>query len=236
MDLKIPAPRPLPAASRPVPAAAASASRAAAMTSPATTPVAPRPGLLQRVMLRLEPLPGIHQLGVWIYGWRSRPRATDQPLGNLGAVGPRLLRGAQPTAAGFGQLAAQGVDTVINLREERQAEKGTVTALGLRYVPLALTPVGPPTIAQGEAFLSAVTDPANGKVFVHCYHGADRTGAMIAIYRIAVDGWSVDRALGELPGYQFNAAKEQDKIAFVRAFAAHWAGQGEAARGRVLHR
>lgn len=226
---RLPAPRLVPMAQ-----AAPAARTTAAPTAPSQ--VATRPGLLQRIMLRLEPLPGIHQLGVWIYAWRSRPRADDPPLGNLGEVAPRLLRGAQPTAAGFGQLAARGVDTVINLREERQAERGTVTALGMRYLPLPLSPVGPPTLAQAEAFLAAVTDPANGEVFVHCYHGADRTGALVAAYRIAVDGWTVERAIAELPAYRFNAAKEQDKIRFVQDFATHWAGLGEAQRARLLHR
>lgn len=225
------APAPLPATPRTRHGAGAGEGLAAPQ------PLVPsRPGLAQRTMRLLEPLPVFHQIGVWIYAWRSRPRPTDEPLGNLGEVGPRLLRGAQPTEAGFAQLAARGVDTVINLREERQAEKAAVTALGMKYVPLPLSPVGPPTMAAAEAFLRAVTDPANGKVFVHCYHGADRTGALVAAYRIAAEGWSVDQALAELPSYRFNAAKEQDKVAFVRAFAVHWSRQDAAARAAALHR
>ena len=193
------------------------------------------PGFGHKLMRWLAGIPGIHQIGVWFFALQSRPKPTDPPLDNVGQVAPTLLRGAQPTDAGFAQLRAQGVTTVINLREERQAEQGAVRALGMTYLPMPITPVGPPTIAQGEAFLSAVTDPANGKVFVHCYHGADRTGAMIAIYRIAVDGWPVERALAELPAYRFNEQREQDKVDFVRAFASHWAAQPAAARAKVLH-
>jgi protein tyrosine/serine phosphatase len=44
-------------------------------------------------------------------------------------------------------------------------------------------------------FLQIVTDPEKVPVFVHCQHGADRTGVMAASYRIIVQGWSKDQAL-----------------------------------------
>ena len=34
-------------------------------------------------------------------------------------------------------------------------------------------------------FLQIVTDPLRQPAFVHCKHGADRTGMMCAIYRVA---------------------------------------------------
>jgi protein tyrosine/serine phosphatase len=40
-------------------------------------------------------------------------------------------------------------------------------------------------------------DPADGPVFVHCRRGADRTGTVIACYRIAHDGWQNLKALDE---------------------------------------
>lgn len=187
-------------------------------------------------MALLARVPGIHGLGLKIFGWMSKPAATDPSLGNRGTVAPTLLRGAQPDEAGFATLAREGVKTVINLREERDVEGPIVEALGMAYKPLLLTPVGAPTLAQGEAFLAAVTDPANGKVFVHCHRGSDRTGALIAIYRIAVAGASVAQALAELPAHGFRVGYEQDKVDFVRAFAAHWAGLSQAERDRVLHR
>lgn len=36
-----------------------------------------------------------------------------------------------------------------------------------------------------------------GPVFVHCRRGTDRTGALVAIYRIARNGWDTARALKE---------------------------------------
>ena len=56
-------------------------------------------------------------------------------------------------------------------------------------------------------FLRIVADPARQPVFVHCQHGADRTGMMTAIYRIAVQGWSKEDAIAEMTegGFGFHS-------------------------------
>ena len=52
-------------------------------------------------------------------------------------------------------------------------------------------------------FLKLVTNPANGPFLIHCQHGADRTGTMVAIYRIAVQGWTKQDAIKEMTGGGF---------------------------------
>jgi protein tyrosine/serine phosphatase len=66
-------------------------------------------------------------------------------------------------------------------------------------------------------FLRIVTDPSRGPVFVHCQHGADRTGMMTAIYRIAVEGWSKEDAIAEMTdgGYGFHSIWK-DLVEYVR--------------------
>lgn len=39
---------------------------------------------------------------------------------------------------------------------------------------------------------------AERPILVHCWHGADRTGAVVALYRMVVQGWSRERAIGEM--------------------------------------
>jgi protein tyrosine/serine phosphatase len=41
---------------------------------------------------------------------------------------------------------------------------------------------------------------------VHCRQGADRTGAIVALYRVVVQGWSKQKALLEMKdgGYHHN--------------------------------
>jgi hypothetical protein len=47
-------------------------------------------------------------------------------------------------------------------------------------------------------FLRIVTTPALQPVLVHCQHGSDRTGTMVAIYRIAFEGWTKEQAVDEM--------------------------------------
>jgi protein tyrosine/serine phosphatase len=55
--------------------------------------------------------------------------------------------------------------------------------------------------------LRIMVDPANRPLMVHCQHGADRTGALVALYRIVVQGWSKEKAVLEMNqgGYHHNA-------------------------------
>ena len=48
------------------------------------------------------------------------------------------------------------------------------------------------------AFLQIVADPNRAPLLVHCQHGADRTGLMSALYRVAVQGWTKEEALREM--------------------------------------
>jgi protein tyrosine/serine phosphatase len=126
-------------------------------------------------------------------------------LTNLHRVTPTLYRGAQPGDEGFAQLKALGVDTVVSLRG-LHSEREQAQAAGLGYVHIRMTAWQ----AKDEdvvAFLRAVTNPKNGTIFVHCQHGADRTGTMLAAYRIVVQGWSKAAAIREMTegGYGFHA-------------------------------
>jgi arylsulfatase len=117
-------------------------------------------------------------------------------LPNLHCVSANLYRGAQPTAEGMRTLQEMGIKTVINLRgfhSDRKEAAGT---------PLALEAISfktwHPENEDIVRFLRLVTDHPRGPIFVHCQHGADRTGLMIAIYRVAVDGWTKRDAIDEM--------------------------------------
>ncbi len=49
-----------------------------------------------------------------------------------------------------------------------------------------------------KRFLQLVRDPNNQPVLLHCKHGADRTGMMVAIYRVVEQGWSKQAAIAEM--------------------------------------
>jgi protein tyrosine phosphatase (PTP) superfamily phosphohydrolase (DUF442 family) len=122
-----------------------------------------------------------------------------QGINNFHQVDEHVYRGAQPTSEGFEYLAKIGVKTVLDLRE--QGERSTresllVTSLGMEYVNVPMTGLTPPTKSEITRILVLLESGA-GTVFVHCMRGADRTGAVIAAYRIDHDHWKSDQALKE---------------------------------------
>jgi len=66
-------------------------------------------------------------------------------------------------------------------------------------------------------FLKIVSDPNRTPAFVHCQRGADRTGTMCAIYRIAVQGWGREEAIEEMTkgGFGFYSGW-QNLINYIR--------------------
>jgi protein tyrosine phosphatase len=51
--------------------------------------------------------------------------------------------------------------------------------------------------ADVTKFFEVIDDPSAGPIFFHCRRGADRTGSFAAIYRIARQGWTEQKALNE---------------------------------------
>ncbi|HTY08217.1 MAG TPA: dual specificity protein phosphatase family protein [Candidatus Edwardsbacteria bacterium] len=134
--------------------------------------------------------------------WAQPLRAAGAP--NLHRVSGALYRSAQPTAEGFRSAAALGVKTVVNLRSFN-SDRGKLAGTGLRYQHIAMK-AWHPEREDVVRFLRIVTDSAQTPVLVHCQHGADRTGTMCAVYRIAVQGWTKEAALREMTegGYHFH--------------------------------
>lgn len=131
------------------------------------------------------------------------PRPSDwaQPIAqkglpNLHRVTGKLYRGAQPTATGFKALKELGIRTVVNLRKFH-TDKGLLKGLKMGYEEIP-APAWSVTEEDVIRFLTIATDPKRQPVFVHCQHGADRTGTMIAAWRMVVQGWTVDQALREM--------------------------------------
>jgi protein tyrosine phosphatase (PTP) superfamily phosphohydrolase (DUF442 family) len=188
-------------------------------------------------MIRLgQKAPKLRQAGYWLYGAATRYWPMGKDVDKLGPVGETVLRGAQPSLKAFEGLKEMGVTTVINLRPESDYERKVVEQLGMKYYYMPLPPLDKPTHALTIAFLRAVTDPANGMVFFHCFHGVDRTGTMAACLRIARDDWGVEEALTEMRAYKVHESGQRAKVVYLQEFADHWAALSEHARCEILHR
>ena len=126
-------------------------------------------------------------------------------VANFHQVNGNIYRGGQPTSQAWTSLKRLGVKTVIDLcgdgEHSIKAERQAVDAAGMHYVSVPMKSIRAPTDETMFKVLSVLQSSDAGPVFVHCRWGVDRTGAVIACYRIAHDGWRSQRALEEANSY-----------------------------------
>jgi protein tyrosine/serine phosphatase len=122
---------------------------------------------------------------------------------NLYRVTENIYRSGQPSAEGFRSLEALGVKTVLNLRDLHHDRLRGTALRGVRIKMRAWNPERADIVRA----LKILSDKDNGPFLVHCRHGADRTGLIMAMYRMAVQGWEREKAIEEMidGGYKFHA-------------------------------
>jgi len=130
-----------------------------------------------------------------LFGAEPAAREVVPGVRNFAVVSPVLSRGAQPTREGFEQLQGRGIRTILDLRWLHGNEK-TLAGLGLNSYRLRSKQWHPETEDVVRA-MKVIQMPEYQPVFVHCQAGMDRTGLVVAVYRILVDGWSVEDAIAE---------------------------------------
>jgi tyrosine-protein phosphatase SIW14 len=113
---------------------------------------------------------------------------------NLHRVDARLYRSGQPDAPGFQKLYDLGIRYVLNLRQfhDDQTLFGDMD-FSYHRIKINTSKMTYSQLLEGVAFIMKADAP----VLVHCLHGSDRTGTMVAAYRIAAHGWSKEKAIEE---------------------------------------
>ena len=136
---------------------------------------------------------------------QEAPKATPKvEIKNFGQMDERFFRGGQPKEDQYGQLAALGIKTVIDLREETEPySKSQAEAAGMRYVNIPMIAKKYPESSQVEQFIKLVDDPSTGKFYVHCAGSRHRTGVMGAVYRFNHYNWNFDQVYAEMKKYDF---------------------------------
>lgn len=139
-------------------------------------------------------------------------------LNNVGRVAPGVLRGAAVGKDGYATLKALGVKTVIDLRttanERKQVEAAGMTAIA---IPIEMSRDG--LREKVDRVVALLANTANQPVYVHCRHGQDRTGIVIAAYRMKQQGWSQAAAETEMQAFGFNDVWVNFKK-FIRRYGA----------------
>jgi tyrosine-protein phosphatase SIW14 len=124
-------------------------------------------------------------------------------LVNVGRVAEGIYRGADPAADdwGFRSLADLGVKTVLNLSRERDGEEALSHGIMELYEPLDF--FRNVEEARIRKLVLRLSDTNLYPIFVHCAQGCDRTGMVIACYRIE-SGWSNEDAVAEMWSFGFH--------------------------------
>jgi protein tyrosine/serine phosphatase len=154
----------------------------------------------------------------------AQPIAAGIDLPNLYRANANLYRSAQPTEDGFRLLESQvslangdrPVKTILSLRAVHACADLRPSGSPLRREQIRFDARFPED-QDAIQFLRIVQSPQLQPVLVHCQRGADRTGSMMAIYRMVVENWTVAQALREMAdgGYGFNPLC-QNLLQYVR--------------------
>lgn len=149
----------------------------------------------------------------------SRKKPAHEGLPNFERVDEHLFRGGQPSRAGLANLKKMGVRTIVDLRERGgpSMEAKHARALGLRYYRIRMGHLIAPGRAAIDRALEIFADPQNRPVYVHCRRGCDRTGTVVACYRIASAHWTAEEAIAEARDRGM-FSMEYLKRAFIRRF------------------
>lgn len=117
---------------------------------------------------------------------------------NFYQVDAHLYRSEQPIDDDVSAIHAQNITTIINLRQGKDNDDTALFGddVTLIHEPLITWRVSPSDIAR--VLYAIETHQKTGSVLVHCRHGADRTGIVIAMYRIIYQGVSIEEARREM--------------------------------------
>jgi uncharacterized protein (TIGR01244 family) len=123
---------------------------------------------------------------------------------NFGQMDENLYRGAQPKQGDYKDLAALGIKTIIDLRDDPTSyEKREAEAAGMHYVNIPMSDKDRPKNEQIASFFTIANDAANWPLYVHCVGGRHRTGLIGALYRYNKYGWDYDTVYREMKNYDY---------------------------------
>jgi protein tyrosine phosphatase (PTP) superfamily phosphohydrolase (DUF442 family) len=132
-------------------------------------------------------------------------------------VSTDLTRGSRLQDGQMDQLAKQGFKGIVNLCAENDMDSAPAAKAGINAFHLPIVDNTAPTEGQMKQFLDFATNPANEPCYVHCEAGKGRTGIAVACYRMAVQGWSPEKAIAEAKSMGMAVPDQAD---FLRQFGA----------------
>lgn len=120
---------------------------------------------------------------------------TISPLENFHKVDEGVYRSGQPNTSSFQWLEENNFKEVLNLRRyHSDNDEAKYTNLKLHRIKVRASRVKEKHLLQAMRIIR----DRKGNILIHCHHGSDRTGAVIATYRIIYQGWTKEDAIKEM--------------------------------------
>lgn len=148
---------------------------------------------------------------------------TAPGLNNTARVSGNLYRGAQPKADGYAELKKLGIDVVVSFLEgnhDIQKEKDLVESAGMTFISVPWNGAHDPPRSTIVLFFATLRDNEAKKVFINDLQGSDRTGLMVALYRIVHDHWTAEQAAAEMNDFHFHKHLFPHLAHYLEAFPA----------------
>jgi protein tyrosine/serine phosphatase len=130
------------------------------------------------------------------------------PAGNFSQVSDGVYRSGRPDEAGVTAWKNMGGVAIIDLEDDDAAiaaERGWAEAAGLKFYSHPMNGLDSPDNGEVDWILAQIGDTTNQPVLVHCMEGKDRTGLIIALYRVIYEGWTPQAAHDEMMAHGFNS-------------------------------
>jgi protein tyrosine/serine phosphatase len=138
-----------------------------------------------------------------------------QDIPAFGRVTEDIYRGSCPKPAGYLKLKQMGIKTIINLThntKQFEYEKSLAKEYGFTVINIPFSVYTWPEDEKVLLFLKTALDHKNAPIFVHCSNGRDRTGMLIAVYRVIVEKWQPKVAYQEACDYGLYPYRGEDVV------------------------
>jgi protein tyrosine phosphatase (PTP) superfamily phosphohydrolase (DUF442 family) len=159
----------------------------------------------------------------WGTGGSAAPKGSfaDGGVGpvNFAQVAPGIFRSGQPDPQELSTARQHGIKTLLVLRAHLpEAEREAAARLGLAVVHVPMEAKDIPPMDEVDRALDVVLDPSRRPILVHCAHGQERTGVVIAAYRVVSENWTPAAAEKEAQQFHFGF---KNLAAFLARYRAH---------------
>jgi tyrosine-protein phosphatase SIW14 len=132
------------------------------------------------------------------------------PLPNLAVVEDGLYRSGRPSKQGLIDLKQNDkLAIILNLEHKKDSvskEKGWAKDLKIKFINIPLDADVTPTDEAINKALKTIEERDSKSLLVHCFHGQDRTGLLVGLYRVENEGWDPQDAYQEMIDHGYHCA------------------------------